>query len=74
MQSRGQTPAALQAKLDQQSKDIEPKLIEWRRYFHQNPELSNREFKTGARIAEMLKSFGLEVQFPVAKTGVAYQP
>ena len=65
-----QTPAALQIKIDRQVKEMEPSLIEWRRYFHQNPELSNREFKTGARIAEQLKSFGIEVQYPVAKTGV----
>ena len=66
----GQVSPALQAKLNQQAKEIEPKLIEWRRHFHQNPELSNREFKTGARIAEQLKALGLEVQYPVAKTGV----
>ena len=36
----------LQAKIEQEAKDIEPKLIEWRRYLHQNPELSNRETKT----------------------------
>lgn len=65
-----QTSPALQAKLDQQTKEIEPKLIEWRRYFHQNPELSNRETKTGARIAEQLRALGMEVQYPVAKTGV----
>ena len=45
-------------------------MIEWRREFHQNPELSNREFRTGAKIAAHLKSLGLEVQYPVAKTGV----
>ncbi len=60
----------LQARLDQQAKDIEPKLIEWRREFHQTPELSNSEFKTGAKIAAFLKSIGIEVQYPVAKTGV----
>jgi len=65
-----QSSQALQTKLDQQAKAIEPKLIEWRRYFHANPELSNRETKTGARIAEQLRALGLEVQYPVAKTGV----
>jgi len=65
-----QVSPSLQAKLDQQTKEIEPKLIEWRRYFHQNPELSNREFKTGAKIAEQLRALGLEVQHPIAKTGV----
>ena len=60
----------LQAKLNQQAGEIEPKLIEWRREFHRSPELSNQELKTGAKIAEFLKSLGIEVQYPVAKTGV----
>ncbi|HEX5151190.1 MAG TPA: amidohydrolase [Parafilimonas sp.] len=47
-----------------------PKVVEWRRQFHQNPELSNREYKTGAFVADYLKSLGLEVKYPVAKTGV----
>lgn len=65
-----QTNAKLTTKLEQQAKELEPKIIEWRRYFHQYPELSNREFKTGAKIAEQLTALGLEVQYPVAKTGV----
>jgi len=60
----------LQTKLDQQANEVEQKVIEWRRHFHQYPELSNRETKTGAYIAEYMKSLGLEVQYPVAKTGV----
>lgn len=59
-----------QVKLDQQAKEMEPKVIEWRRHFHQYPELSNREFKTGKMIADHLKSLGMEVKYPVAKTGV----
>ncbi len=50
--------------------DIEPKVIEWRRHFHENPELSNREFNTSKKIAEHLKSLGLEVQTGIAHTGV----
>ena len=50
--------------------DIESKVIEWRRDFHQTPELSNREFKTADKIAKHLKSLGLEVQTDVAHTGV----
>jgi amidohydrolase len=65
-----QIDAKLKAKLDQQVKDLEPKIIEWRRYFHEHPELSNSEFQTGERIANQLKELGLEVQYPVAKTGV----
>lgn len=59
-----------QSKFDQQIDAVEQQVIEWRRYFHQYPELSNRETKTGAKIAELLRSFGIEVTYPVAKTGV----
>ena len=55
---------------DKEYKAIEPKVIDWRRDFHQNPELSNREFNTAEKIAAHLKSLGLEVQTGVAKTGV----
>lgn len=66
----GQTSPALQTRLMQQATEMNPKIVEWRRYFHQHPELSNREFNTSARIAEELKAMGLEVKYPVAKTGV----
>ena len=59
-----------QNSIDQDIIDIEDKLIEWRHDFHQNPELSNREFKTAEKIAAHLKSLGLEVETNVAKTGV----
>ena len=59
-----------QQSLQQDILEIEKKLIEWRRDFHQNPELSNREFKTAAKIAQHLKSIGLQVETNVAKTGV----
>ena len=58
------------ASLDAEAKAVEAKVIEWRRHFHQFPELSNREYKTGARIAGFLQQLGLEVKYPVAKTGV----
>jgi len=66
----GQTPSRLQMRIDQMAKAIEPKVIEWRRHFHEHPELSNRETKTAARIAEHLKGLGIEVQTGVAHTGV----
>ena len=66
----GQVKTTLQAKLNQQAQEMEPKLIEWRRHFHQYPELSNSEFKTGQLIADHLRSLGIDVQYPVAKTGV----
>ena len=44
--------------------------IELRHWFHQNAELSNREFQTAARIAEELKKIGYEPLTGIAKTGV----
>ena len=60
----------LNARLDAAIGRLEPRVIEWRRDFHQNPELSNREFRTSKIVAEHLKKLGLEVQTGVAKTGV----
>lgn len=60
----------LQKVIADKSTAILPAVIEWRRYLHQNPELSNREFKTAEYIAAHLKSLGLEVQTGIAKTGV----
>ncbi len=51
-------------------KSIESKVIEWRHYFHENPELSNREFNTAKKIADHLKKLGLNVTTNVAHTGV----
>ncbi|WP_149303019.1 amidohydrolase [Pareuzebyella sediminis] len=51
-------------------KKVENKVIEWRRHFHENPELSNREFKTAEKIAAHLQRLGLELQQGVAHTGV----
>ena len=64
------TVEAQNSKIDKMIDAIEPKVIEWRRDFHQNPELSNREFKTAEKIAKHLKGLGLEVQTGVAHTGV----
>jgi amidohydrolase len=49
---------------------VENDCISFRRHFHEFPELSNREFNTGKYIAETLRREGLEVKYPVAKTGV----
>ena len=49
---------------------ITPSVIEWRRDIHQNPELSNREYRTSRVVAEHLRSLGLEVKTNIAKTGV----
>lgn len=63
-------PSALATEVDKLAAAIEPELIAWRRHLHQHPELSNREFETSKYVAERLRSFGLEPQTGVAKTGV----
>lgn len=49
---------------------VMPQVVEWRRDFHQHPELGNREFRTSAIIAEHLQSLGMDVQTGIAYTGV----
>ena len=61
---------AAQESIQQDIIKIEEKLIEWRRDFHKNPELSNREYKTAKKIAKHLKEIGLKVETNIAKTGV----
>ena len=57
--AQSSAPRLSHAALDKAATAIEPKLIEWRRYLHQHPELSNREEKTAEFIAAQLRSFGL---------------
>ena len=54
-------------KISELSKEIESKVIEWRRHLHENPELSNREFNTAKYIVKHLNELGLEVQEGVLK-------
>jgi amidohydrolase len=50
---------------------VEPKVVAWRRDFHQNPELGNREVRTARIVAEHLRALGFDaVQEKVAHTGV----
>jgi len=65
-----QGTASLQSLIDQRAKDIEAKVVAWRRDFHEHPELSNREFRTSKIVAEHLQALGLEVHTGVAHTGV----
>ena len=52
------------------SDELSQQVVTWRRDFHQNPELSNREFRTSKIIAQHLQALGIEVQTGVAHTGV----
>lgn len=62
--------AIIESQVEAAVNKIEPKCIEWRRDFHEHPELSNREFRTSKIIANHLRSLGIEVKEGVAKTGV----
>lgn len=57
-------------KIEKLASKYEKEAIELRHWFHQNAELSNREFKTSERIAATLREIGLEPQTGIAKTGV----
>lgn len=61
---------AVASEVDRLAAALEPKVIEFRRHLHQNPELGNREFKTAKYVADHLRRLGLEVQTGVAHTGV----
>jgi len=56
--------------IDSQTEELYEKVVEWRRHFHQYPELSNREFETAKVIEAHLRELGLEVQTGIAHTGV----
>ncbi len=58
------------SEIDRRAEELKDKLIAWRRDFHEHPELSNREHRTGTIVAEHLRALGLEVEAPVAHTGV----
>jgi amidohydrolase len=62
--------SSMASEIDRRAKQIEPQVLAWRRDFHQHPELSNREQRTGKIVADYLKSLGLDVRYPVANTGV----
>ncbi|WP_082435164.1 amidohydrolase [Pedobacter sp. Hv1] len=49
---------------------ITGKVINWRRDFHEHPELGNQEKRTAGIIAKHLQDLGIEVKTGVAKTGV----
>ncbi len=63
--------SSLAEAIDAAAKAVESQVIAWRQDIHANPELGNREFRTGALVAEHLKSLGFDdVRTGVAHTGV----
>lgn len=55
-------PAQVPAWLKPEVAALHPQVLAWRRDIHAHPELSNREVRTGALVAEALKGFGIEVR------------
>ena len=53
-----------------QAREIEEKLINWRRDFHMHPELGFQETRTAGCVADTLESLGLRVRRGVGRTGV----
>jgi amidohydrolase len=60
----------LKEKIETAANKIESKSIGWRRDIHQHPELGNNEYRTAKKIADHLRSLGIEVKENVGKTGV----
>jgi amidohydrolase len=56
--------------VDREVEGIFGKVVEWRRDFHMNPELSNAEVRTSRKVAELLRTFGIEVTEGIGGHGV----
>jgi len=65
------TPFPLDAAINAAADRVEPRVVAWRRDFHQNPELGNREVRTSGIVAKHLRELGFDdVREKVAHTGV----
>ena len=53
-----------------QGSSLHKKMTEWRRDFHAHPEIAYEEYRTSARVAEILTKLGLEVTNALGGTGV----
>lgn len=62
--------ASLQSDIDVLAKEVEPKVISWRRNIHEHPELAFQEVKTAKLVADHLKALKIDVKTGVAGTGV----
>jgi amidohydrolase len=57
-------------KVRQMAEGLADNITSWRHHLHQNPELSNQEFKTAGFIASKLEEFGIEVTTGIGGNGV----
>ncbi|MFT8319653.1 MAG: M20 family metallopeptidase [Bacillus sp. (in: firmicutes)] len=57
-------------KMYEQVEAMFDQMVEWRRYLHENPELSFQEFNTSKMIGDILEGYGIEVRRNVGGNGV----
>jgi hippurate hydrolase len=60
----------MRARIVDELKAFEPELIEIRRDIHRHPEIGFEETRTAKVVADLLRSWGVEVTEGIAKTGV----
>ncbi|WP_242111772.1 M20 family metallopeptidase [Luteimonas aquatica] len=65
-----QTPPTQRPEVAAAAAKLRQQVIDWRRDFHQHPELSNREERTAAKVAEHLRALGLQPRTGIAHHGV----
>ncbi|MGD9968362.1 MAG: amidohydrolase [Hyphomonadaceae bacterium] len=65
-----QTATAFSVTVESSIQSVLPRMIAWRRDFHQHPELSYEEVRTARVVAAHLRSLRMEVRTGVAQTGV----
>lgn len=68
--AQAQTQTGFTAPVESSIQSVLPRMVAWRRDFHQNPELSYEEVRTARIVAAHLRGLRLEVRTGVAQTGV----
>ena len=62
--------SAVRPEVDAAARRVQADVVALRRDFHQHPELSNREQRTAAKVAEHLRALGLAPKTGIARHGV----
>lgn len=65
-----QTASGFAPSVETSIQSVLPRMIAWRRDFHEHPELSYEEVRTARIVAQHLRSLRMEVRTGVAQTGV----
>ena len=68
--SSAQPAGAFSAEVEASIAQILPRMVAWRRDFHEHPELSYEEVRTARIVTQHLRSLRMDVRTDVAQTGV----